>query len=231
MSSHIPKYCGRQPMIACDRWERMNEEDLIHYLSKDTFIYQRMLSILMDKVDECGDIVEYGCGVGTFYNYIRECAGVHYDAYTGVDATNKVVSIASRFFKEDARCSFYLADVNKGPLAECTVSIGKDLFEHLASHELPLANVLASTQRYALLSFFNVTNGKTNINQVEPYYYFNCLSSNELVKTFSDYGFKVVHNESFPELAEAGHTRVLMTCPELADYQQGFPSIYLLERA
>lgn len=208
----------------------MEEQELVSYLSKDQFIYTTMLALLVEKIGKCADVLEHGCGTGTFYQYMRDCKELELGSYAGMDATEKVVKIAQRLFADDPVCTFSISDIREPPTKTYATTIVKDLFEHLPDYRLALIKILSATRNYSLLAFFNSVDGPTSVNPLEPNYYFNCLSKSELEEIFSRYGFYVMARKSYPELSEVALRRVLQTCPNLAQYQQGHPTIYLLVR-
>ncbi|MEW8030079.1 MAG: class I SAM-dependent methyltransferase, partial [Candidatus Thiodiazotropha sp.] len=206
-------------------------DSLVNYLRTDQHIYIKMIELLEKYVlphKKSLSIVEIGCGTGSFLEHLIN--RVSNFSYTGIDISKKVVEISREMFP-DKSCEFIVGDVQAPIDRRFKVAVVKDVFEHLSNPETAIESFLNLTNEWGVLAFFNTREDSGARVRLGEEYCFHCLETKKIESIFVKQKFSIVHRENLSDLEEAARKGLAKRSKELAQYQIGYPSVYIVRRS
>ena len=159
---------------------------------------------------------DLGCCVGGFNRGIEELGTVEFD-YTGYDISETYLSVAREHFP--ARC-FQIADIATTRPREADVSVMSGTLEHLADWPQAIANIAATTRRFALIRTFLGTSHewayyyKEGARSPYPIMQFTFEEMHDVVSAtgFSLEVIRDIATDSIPKYLGCGITRTQYVC-------------------
>ena len=134
-------------------------------------------------------LLDIGCGAGNHYNmFILSSLNLFLD-YTGIDISDKNISICNKFYSKN---KFQTADFKSGNILKLDfennsfeIVMVNNLFEHLSPRALPTAisEAIRVAKDLVIVNFFNERDdiSEHDIRPIKKYYW-NCLSRGKIIE-------------------------------------------------
>lgn len=211
-------------------WAQKSEDYLISYLRSNNEAYLRVRLFAEKHLGDVWSVADIGCGTGGMLDHLVDSGVGTQIRYIGVDKTEKAISICRSRYTGLPQAMFVCADLRALPGLAADLVIVKDVLEHLPCMQESIPRVLGISKKVAILSFFNVWQKPSQLQELDSDYYFSCFNADEVAQLCISAGFRVSRRVEYTWLAEEARAGLQRINPDLVQYQKGYPALYELVR-